>query len=283
VWSVSAVIARHRALVVDPELGAAIDVLVRRFDDHTAELLPALPRSVIHGDLNDYNVLVGGGSDLFDRCQHVTGIIDFGDMVHGVTIGDLAIAIAYAVLDATDPLSVMWQMVHGYHGVRTMAEIEMHAVFGLVVLRLCLSACLAAHQQRDHPDNLYLGISQAPVRRMLPRLARIPFGIAAATARSACGLEPVATSAAVRDHLAARASSFAPVLDVDLRRSREGESLLPTAPRVVIVLTTSARRASGTRTRRPRWRAPAPSRRACRLPSPCPSRHWIRGKACRPC
>lgn len=212
-----AVVARYRALIGDPELGTAIDVLTQRFDDHTAGLLPALRRSVIHGDLNDHNVLVGGGADVFDRFQHVTGIIDFGDMVHGVSVGELAIAIAYAVLDAPDPLSVTWQMVHGYHGVHAMAEIEMRALFGLAVLRLCMSSCLAAHQQGRHPDNDYLGVSQAPLRRTLPRLARIPFGIAAATVRSACGLPPVASSAAVRDFLAARTASFAPVLGVDLR------------------------------------------------------------------
>jgi 4-aminobutyrate aminotransferase-like enzyme/Ser/Thr protein kinase RdoA (MazF antagonist)/murein DD-endopeptidase MepM/ murein hydrolase activator NlpD len=211
------VIARHRALVEDPGLGAAIDVLVQRFDEHTADLLPALRRSVIHGDLNDYNVLVGGGPDPFDRCQDVTGLVDFGDMVHGATIGDLAIAIAYAMLDAPDPLSVMWQMVHGYHGVHAITGDEMRALFGLAVLRLCMSACLAAHQQRQHPDNDYLGVSQAPLRRTLPRLARIPFGLATATVRSACGLEPVASSAAVRTWLAARTASFAPVLGVDLR------------------------------------------------------------------
>lgn len=212
-----AVIARHRALVTDPELGAAIDALVGKFDDHTAPVLPALGRSVIHGDANDYNVLVGGWGDLFDRCQHVTGILDFGDMVHGITIGDLGIAIAYAMLDAPDPLSVMWQMVHGYHGVRAMTEPEMRAVFGLAALRLCTSACLAAYQQSRHPENAYLGVSQAPLARTLPRLARIPFGIAAATARSACGREPVASSAAVRGWLAARTASFAPVVGIDLR------------------------------------------------------------------
>ncbi len=211
------VIARYRALVVDPELGGAIDVLIRRFDDHTAGLLAALRRSVIHNDLNDYNVLVGGGADLFDRFQHVTGFIDFGDMVHGVTIGELAIAIAYAVLDAPDPLSVMWQMVHGYHGVHALSDGERQALFGLVVLRLCMSACLAAHQQSQHPDNDYLGVSQAPLGRTLPRLARIPFGVAAATVRSACGLPPIGSSAAVRGWLAARTASFAPVLGVDLR------------------------------------------------------------------
>jgi 4-aminobutyrate aminotransferase-like enzyme/Ser/Thr protein kinase RdoA (MazF antagonist) len=212
-----AVVARARPLVADPELGAAIDVLIQRFDDHTRDLLPALRRSVIHGDLNDYNVLVGGGVDLFDRDQHVTGIVDFGDMVHGVTIGELAIAIAYAVLDAPDPLSVMWHMVHGYHRGHAMTEVEMRALFGLAVLRLCMSACLAAHQLRQHPDNEYLGVSQAPLGRTLPRLARIPFGIAAATVRSACGLAPVASSAAVCAWLAARTAWFAPVLGIDLR------------------------------------------------------------------
>lgn len=212
-----AVVARHRALIVDDELGAAIDTLIAAFDEHTVEALPTLRRSVIHGDLNDYNVLVGGGSDLLDRFQFVTGVLDFGDMVHGITIGDLAIAIAYAMLDAPDPLSVMWQMVRGYHHVEPMREPEMHALYGLAVLRLCMSACLAAHQQRGNPDNEYLAVSQASLRRTLPRLARVPFAFAAATVRSACGLEPVTTSARVRLWLAARTHSFAPVLGMDLR------------------------------------------------------------------
>lgn len=212
-----AVIARHRALIGDPELAAAIDAVVASFDDHTAPGLAALRRSVIHGDLNDHNVLVGGGPDPFDRHQHVTGIVDFGDMVHGMTIGELAIAVAYAMLDAADPLSVLWHMVRGYHGVHAITEPEMRAVFGLAVLRLATSACLAAYQHGRDPGNDYLRVSQAPLARTLPRLARIPFGVAAATARSACGREPVAASAPVRDWLAARTGSFAPVLGIDLR------------------------------------------------------------------
>ena len=38
---------------------------------------------IIHGDVHPYNVLVGAGGQ-------VTGIIDFGDMVHGPLILDLA-------------------------------------------------------------------------------------------------------------------------------------------------------------------------------------------------
>ncbi len=212
-----AVVAKHRALITDADLGANIDALTARFDEHTAWMLPTLPRSVIHGDLNDQNVLVGAGADLLDQFQHVSGIIDFGDMVYGITIGDLAIAIAYAMLDASDPLSVMWEMARGYHGARPMTEGEMSAVFGLAVLRLCMSACLAAHQQRANPGNAYLSVSQAALRRTLPRLARVPFAFAAATVRSACGLEPVASSRGVREWLAARTTSFAPVLGKNLR------------------------------------------------------------------
>ncbi len=211
------VVNRHRSLITDDQLGGALDTLVQRFDSHTALFLPALAQSVIHGDLNDFNVLVGGGETLYDRRQRVTGVIDFGDMVYGYTIGDLAIAAAYAMLDAPDPLSVLYEMARGYHRTRAMTEHEMSALFGLCMLRLCTSAVLAAHQQRAHPDNAYLSVSQQAVRRTLPRLARIPFAFAAATVRSACGLEPISSSARVRDWLATQSASFAPVLGIDLR------------------------------------------------------------------
>lgn len=211
------VVGRNRATIEDASLAAAIGTLIASYDCHTAALLPLLRQSALHGDLNDYNILVGGGAEPFDRFTAVTGILDFGDMVHGATISDLAIALAYAVLDSPDPLSVMWQMVHGYHEKWAMTEGEMQSLWGLAMLRLCVSASLAVEQQASHPDNAYLGVSQAPIRRTLPRLAGIPFPLAAATVRSACGLEPVAASGEVRAFLSASTASFAPVLGVDLR------------------------------------------------------------------
>lgn len=208
------VIDQYRSGLTNVALAATVETLMMRFDRHTAPLLSALPCSVIHNDLNDSNVLVDGE---VGRDQRVVGVIDFGDMLHSYTIGELAIAAAYAVLDAADPLSVLWHMVHGYHAVRPMNEQEMATLFGLVVLRLCTSAALAAYQQSAHPENAYLSVSQAAIQQTLPRLARIPFAFAQATVRSACGLEPVATSARVREWLATNSASFAPVLGIDLR------------------------------------------------------------------
>ncbi len=208
------VIDDHRSRLTNVALAETVDALMVRFDRHTAPLLSTLPCSVIHNDLNDYNVLVGGeeGHD-----HRVVGVIDFGDMLHSYTIGELAIAAAYAVLDAADPLSVLWHMVHGYHAVRPMSEQEMTSFFGLVILRLCTSAVLAAFQQSAHPENAYLSVSQASIERTLPRLARIPFAFAAATVRSACGREPIATSVGIRQWLTANSGTFAPVLGIDLQ------------------------------------------------------------------
>jgi 4-aminobutyrate aminotransferase-like enzyme/Ser/Thr protein kinase RdoA (MazF antagonist) len=211
------IVGEHRSLIGDRSLGATIDTLLAQFDRNVAPLLPRLRRSAVHNDLNDYNVLVGGGDDLESRRQSIVGIVDFGDMVHGYTIADLAIAAAYACLESPDPVAVIAAMVRGTHAVFPLTDDELSALFGLVALRLCTSVCLAAHQGRQSPDNDYLDVSQSAIRRTLPVLAAMPFGLAAAVFRDACGLEPVASSARVREWLRANTDSFAPVLDVDLR------------------------------------------------------------------
>ena len=211
------VVAERRGLVGDVDLGRAIDALCAAFDTHTAPHLASLRRGVVHGDLNDYNVLVGGPGGPDTEHQRVTGIVDFGDMLAGYVVGDLAVAIAYAVLDAPDPLAAAVPMVAAYHAERPLTEPELSALFGLVAIRLCVSACVAAEQLAERPDNAYLGISQTRIRRMLPVLAATPFALAHAVFRNACGLDPVPGAERVANWLAAHTAEFAPVLGVDLR------------------------------------------------------------------
>ena len=208
------VVAQHRSLIADASLGAEMDGLLATFDRDVAPLLPSLRRSALHNDLNDHNVLVGGGADLHSRNQQVVGIVDFGDMVHGYTVGDLAIAAAYVSLGSSDPLAAVANMVRGYHAVFPLSDDEISVLLGLVVLRLCTSAAIAAHQRAESPGNAYLDISQAAIRRTLPVLAAIPHGLATVVFREACGVEPVATSGRVRAWLRSNARTFAPVLGV---------------------------------------------------------------------
>jgi 4-aminobutyrate aminotransferase-like enzyme/Ser/Thr protein kinase RdoA (MazF antagonist) len=210
------IVDQHRPLIRDAELGAAIDRLVHQFDRVTAPLLANLPHSVVHGDLNDYNVLVGGGDDVETRDQNVTGIVDFGDMVYSYRVADLAIAIAYAILGSADPLTIAAHVVRGYREHVTLDDRELAALFGLIALRLCMSACIAAEQVRHRPDNEYLVVSQSAIGRALPALARIPFALAEAVFRDAAGVPAVPASLRVVEYL----DKLEPmsVLGIDLRR-----------------------------------------------------------------
>jgi Ser/Thr protein kinase RdoA (MazF antagonist) len=124
----------------------------------------ALRRSVIHGDANDYNVLVD------PERMVVTGLLDFGDMVYSYTVGDLAIAIAYAVLGKSDPHAAADEVIKGYTSEFELIDEEMEMLWPLVRLRLAMSVCIAAYQLRQQPENKYLRVSQRAIEAMLPRL-----------------------------------------------------------------------------------------------------------------
>ena len=124
----------------------------------------ALRRSVIHGDANDYNVLVD------PERMVVTGLLDFGDMVYSYTVGDLAIAIAYAVLDKSDPRAAADEVIKGYTSEFELIDEEMEMLWPLVRLRLAMSVCIAAYQLGEQPENEYLRISQKAIEKTLPRI-----------------------------------------------------------------------------------------------------------------
>jgi len=163
-----ALVRRNLSLVEDPELRGVIERIVARVEKDDVPRFARLRRSVIHNDANDHNVVVSADGDL--PHQRVAGLIDFGDLVYSFTVADLAIAIAYAVLDNPDPLEVVETMVRGYQGAYPLREDELAVLSGLILLRLCVSVCVAAEQQRQRPDDKYLSVSQDAIRRTLPKL-----------------------------------------------------------------------------------------------------------------
>jgi 4-aminobutyrate aminotransferase-like enzyme/Ser/Thr protein kinase RdoA (MazF antagonist) len=213
------------SLVRESALREAVLKLVSRFEEHTTPFLSDLPCSIVHNDTNDYNILAGGGTDPYSRnpatdrrgFQSIVGLIDFGDMVYSYTISDLAVAIAYVMLDKPDPLRAAAQVVKGYHAAHPLIENELCMLFGLALMRLCMSVCIAADQQASQPGNDYLGISQDPIRNTLPQLADIHPGFAEAVFREACGFTPFPASEIIVNWLTSHVDEFASLLDFDLR------------------------------------------------------------------
>lgn len=205
-----AVVAEHLPLVGDPVLRETIEALASRHEAQVVPRLPGLRHRVIHGDANDYNLLVDAAA------QVVTGIIDFGDMVYSHAVNDVAIAAAYVALGAPDPLGAAASVVAGYHEVDPLLPEELEVLWSLLCMRLCTSACLAVRQQAERPDDPYLGISQGPIRETLPRLLRVHPRFAHYTFREACGLPPVPQTPAIVRWLSENADAVSPLLGVDL-------------------------------------------------------------------
>jgi len=158
-------IREYSNLITDTELLRQVQQCAAEFERTVGARVSKLSLSVIHGDANDYNVIV--------RDSEVSGLIDFGDMIHSYTIGELAIALAYVVLDKPEPVASAKQVVAGYCAEATANDDELESLWSLMLMRLCMSVCLAAHQQRQKPENAYLDISQESIRATLPRLVAI--------------------------------------------------------------------------------------------------------------
>jgi len=149
-----------------------------------------LPPSVIYNDANDYNVLVDAAG------TRVVSFLDLGDVVHTATVCDLAIAIAYAMLDKQDPIAAAAEVVRGYHEIRPLSEAEADALYTLAAARLCASVCYAANQIRQAPGNQYLYISNRPAWELLGKLASFPQGWPGEVFRRVCRYSKGARTAA---------------------------------------------------------------------------------------
>lgn len=164
-WDVACadlVISRYRGEVTDPGRRRILDRALADYRAVVAPLLGRLPRSVIHNDANDHNLLV--------RSETVTGLLDFGDAVHSLTVNDLAVACAYAMLDQADPAAVSCHIQEGYSRHRPLDPLERHVLPQLIRTRLATSVAISAHQRAIHPGNEYLTVSEAPAWRLLTQL-----------------------------------------------------------------------------------------------------------------
>jgi 4-aminobutyrate aminotransferase-like enzyme/murein DD-endopeptidase MepM/ murein hydrolase activator NlpD len=162
-------------------------------------MLGSLPHAVVHGDANDHNVLVERPpSDPPGPPLRVTGIIDFGDLMEAPRVTEPAVAAAYALLGADDPLHAAAAVVSGYHEALPLANDELNVLWGAVLARLGVSVSMSATRPAALRGDAYLRVSEAPAWEALDRLSGVHPRLATAVLRDACGLEPCPRSAAVR-------------------------------------------------------------------------------------
>jgi 4-aminobutyrate aminotransferase-like enzyme/Ser/Thr protein kinase RdoA (MazF antagonist) len=207
-------IKEHVPHIADTKRRKLVEKFLALYEEEVVPALPRLRRSVIYGDANDYNVLI---SDPWPQPRKVVGVIDFGDMHHGLTVSEAAIAVAYAILGKEEPLRAAAAVVAGYHRAFPLDEREVAVLYALIGARLAVSVTNSAYRKTVKPDDPYVTVSEAPAWEALERLAKIHPRFAHYTFRAACGLAPVPQGDKINRWIGANASSFASTLDVDVR------------------------------------------------------------------
>lgn len=135
-------------MIKDTDKRAIIEEVLVEFQQLESEL-SSKRFTIIHGDLNEANILVSGITN-----PKVTGIIDFQD-VHGApTIFDLAILSAYVLLECNvgPELEGPKHLIRGYESILPLSQEDRNMVPTLVASRLCQSLVLGAYSYSQRQD-----------------------------------------------------------------------------------------------------------------------------------
>ncbi len=140
-------------LLVEPELrrgvGPSSERVLSRAESRLRDVVAVmseLPRQVIHNDGHAGNLLRAATPS--DR---VTGIIDFGDVVHTVRAADVAVAAESFAAVASDPAGVIAALTAGYCERHHLDSDEIAAMPDLVLARQALTVLLVEHQIAEVP------------------------------------------------------------------------------------------------------------------------------------
>ena len=149
-WNVS---AAHRltvqldSLVEGPQRALARSFMTR-FTEHVLPRLASVRAQVIHNDYHLYNVLVAP-----DDQARITGIIDFGDMLHAPLVGEVATAAAFHMAGSADPFEGPAQFVSAYQAVLPLTEPEQDIVADLMATRHLITALISEWRALRYPEN----------------------------------------------------------------------------------------------------------------------------------
>ncbi|MGB1308973.1 MAG: aminotransferase class III-fold pyridoxal phosphate-dependent enzyme [Oceanihabitans sp.] len=136
-----------------------VSYFFQQYELHVNPKLPELRKSIIHNDVNEWNVLVKNNA--------ISGLIDFGDLAHSYLINEVAIAITYACYDKENALEWAIHFLKGYHKILPLAEKELDILYYLIAGRLCTSICNSAHAKKADPENSYASSSEKNAWKML--------------------------------------------------------------------------------------------------------------------
>ena len=162
--------------------------------------------SLTHGDANNYNLVV--------KNNKIIGLIDYGDMIFAPTINDLAIALAYALMNQQNLYSTLKNIIKNYHQQFPITFHEFFSLMTLVKCRLIITVVMATKQRNKFPNNKYLSISEKDAWSLLSKLDKINPYVFIFFLRDMCGYPVINNYSKIIDYI--KKNQFSNILEFDL-------------------------------------------------------------------
>ncbi|PYB70467.1 aminotransferase [Rhizobium wuzhouense] len=162
-------------------IAKAMIVAVKRMQ----AVAPELRLHAIHHDVTDDNVVARPGSNA--RLMPV-GVIDFGDVMYGWLIADLAVACAALLHHAEgDPFFIL-PAVKAFHARYPLTQAELIALWPLIVARAGVLVASSEQQLSIDPDNEYVLGNAAHEREIFDTATSVPYSLMETAILDAVGL-----------------------------------------------------------------------------------------------
>jgi 4-aminobutyrate aminotransferase-like enzyme/Ser/Thr protein kinase RdoA (MazF antagonist) len=152
-------------LIPDAADRRLVHYFIMKYREEVLPVYHKLPRCLIHGDGNDWNILVRAESA--EGSERIAGIIDFGDMVWGPRVNEVAIVLAYAMMGREDFGEVYNEVIRGYSDILPLTAEELSVLHYLTAARWCQTMVMAARQEKLNPGSAYHQVSTGGARKML--------------------------------------------------------------------------------------------------------------------
>ncbi|MBP2171393.1 Ser/Thr protein kinase RdoA (MazF antagonist) [Erwinia toletana] len=120
---------------------------LKRFEKQVLPVMAELPMQVIHNDFNIENILTDA-----DQPEQISGIIDFGDMVHAPVLFDVAIAASYQIGPGEDALSDICDFLAGYATLRSLSATEINLLYPAIVMRMVMRLTITQWRATLFPE-----------------------------------------------------------------------------------------------------------------------------------
>ncbi len=170
-WSIAngLVFSEQLRSLLPVELGDWVPAYFERLE---TEVFPQLARQrwqVIHQD--------GHGANLLRRAEtgeEVSGVIDFGDMIYGPLVCDLAACVSDFMELSDDPVAAATEICRGYCKILPLLDEELDLLLDLVMVRqiMVLQLFEFRRQNMEHPP-AFVTDDQPGVIAMLQQLAKL--------------------------------------------------------------------------------------------------------------